>query len=46
MMRDTNPVRSSLQLAGLAPHVAGEVVRDCYGNPDIGRIRDICQATV
>jgi hypothetical protein len=22
------------------------VVHDCYGEPDLGRIQDICQATV
>ena len=43
---DTKPVRSSLRLAGLDLHSADEVIRDCYGNPDIGRIQDICQATV
>lgn len=43
---DANPVRSSLRLAGLDLSTADEVVRDCYGDPDIGRIQDICQATV
>jgi hypothetical protein len=43
---DAHPVRSSLRLAGLDLHAADEVVRDCYGDPDIGRIQDICQATV
>lgn len=43
---DVNPVRSSLQLAGLDPHAADHVVRDCYGGSDTGRIQHICQATV
>jgi hypothetical protein len=43
---DANPVRSSLRLAGLDSHAADEVVRDCYGDPDFGRIQDICRATV
>jgi hypothetical protein len=43
---DTGPVRSSLQLAGLHRHTADDVVRDCYGEADAGRIQDICQATV
>lgn len=43
---DVNPVRSSLRLAGLDLSTADQVVRDCYGDVDIGRIQHICQATV
>lgn len=43
---DVSPVRSSLRLAGLDLRTAEQVVRDCYGEPDMVRIQGICQATV
>jgi aspartate/methionine/tyrosine aminotransferase len=44
---DVEPIRSSLELAGLDPRTAGEVIADCYGG-DAGqaRIADIARATV
>jgi P-aminobenzoate N-oxygenase AurF len=47
LLWDVDPVRSSLELAGLDAPAADRVVRDCYnGASGAGRIREICQATV
>jgi hypothetical protein len=44
---DVEPVRSSLEIAGLDPRTASEVVAECYGG-ETGRARiaDIARATV
>ncbi len=43
---DTEPVHSSLRMAGLDQRAAERVIADCYDCPDLPRIQDICRATV